>query len=122
MMFHLSIKPQIVFESIPQNVLLRWKIVLFGLDKNDEKYVNSLGLPEDDSHPALPSEQNNLTLAHHNCFDQIDKDLHRTFNLPEQKRKMFENVLKRIANHFPKTGYTQGMNFIIGYLILIGYS
>ena len=35
---------------------------------------------------------------------------------------LFEGVLKRIANHFPKMGYTQGVNFVVGYLLLIGYS
>jgi hypothetical protein len=31
-------------------------------------------------------------------------------------------VLKRIANHFPKMGYTQGINFMVSYLTLVGYS
>jgi hypothetical protein len=31
-------------------------------------------------------------------------------------------VLKRITNQFPIMGYTQGINFIVGYLLIIGYS
>ena len=31
-------------------------------------------------------------------------------------------VLKKVSNHFPVMGYTQGINFIIGYLLIIGYS
>lgn len=31
-------------------------------------------------------------------------------------------VLKRISNHFPTMGYTQGINFIVGYLLIIGFS
>lgn len=42
--------------------------------------------------------------------------------MPEGRRKDFEGVLKRIANFFPRVGYTQGMNFIVGFLIIIGYS
>lgn len=31
-------------------------------------------------------------------------------------------MLQRISNHFPAMGYTQGINFIVGYLLIIGYS
>ena len=66
----------------------------------------------DDSYEILP----------HSCFSQIEKDLDRTFVLPVLQRTTFSNILKRISNHFPVTGYTQGINFIVGYLLIIGYS
>ena len=42
--------------------------------------------------------------------------------MPVLQRTTFSNILKRISNHFPVTGYTQGINFIVGYLLIIGYS
>lgn len=38
------------------------------------------------------------------------------------KKKSLEKILKLISNNFPLMGYTQGINFIIGYLLMIGYS
>ena len=67
-------------------------------------------------------KQPESTLLYHECFEQIDKDLNRTFQLPEQERRAFEAVLKKIANHFPKMGYTQGINFVVAFLVLLGYS
>lgn len=60
----------------------------------------------------------------HDCFVQIDKDISRTFDVSIGlgRRREFESVLKRIANHFPKMGYTQGINFIVSYLFILGYS
>lgn len=31
-------------------------------------------------------------------------------------------ILKRISNHFPLMGYTQGINFVVGYLLIAGFS
>lgn len=59
---------------------------------------------------------------YHSCFQQIEKDLNRTFSFQQHTQLAFENVLKRIANHFPSMGYTQGVNFVVGYLLLQGYS
>lgn len=61
------------------------------------------------------------TLAHP-CFTQIEKDLDRTFEFKEGKKTILEKVLKRISNHFPSMGYTQGVNFVVGYLLIAGYS
>lgn len=33
---------------------------------------------------------------------------------------MFAVVLKKLAVYFPKTGYTQGMNFVVGFFLLAG--
>lgn len=35
---------------------------------------------------------------------------------------LFERLLKRIALHYPKLGYTQGINFVAGYFLLEGLS
>lgn len=59
----------------------------------------------------------------HPVFTQIAKDIDRTFpghpflNEPENKRS-FEWVLQKFALYFPKMGYTQGINFIAGYLLV----
>ena len=58
---------------------------------------------------------------HHSCFEQIEKDLNRTFDFQMHTKALFEKVLKRIANHFPVMGYTQGVNFVVGYLLILGY-
>jgi hypothetical protein len=58
---------------------------------------------------------------YHECFSQIEKDLNRTFDFQKQTKQLFEHVLKRIANHFPVMGYTQGVNFVVGYLLMVGY-
>ena len=63
----------------------------------------------------------------HPCFGQIKKDIPRTF--PDQKffadpfnLSRFELILKKFAIYFPKVGYTQGLNFLAGYLLLAGFS
>ena len=63
----------------------------------------------------------------HPSFDQISKDIARTF--PEEQFFMdpvnlarFETLLKKFALYFPKVGYTQGLNFLSGYLLLAGFS
>lgn len=33
---------------------------------------------------------------------------------------IFGNVLRKLAVYFPKTGYTQGMNFLAGFFLLSG--
>lgn len=33
---------------------------------------------------------------------------------------MFEAALKKLAVYFPRTGYTQGMNFVVGFFLLSG--
>jgi len=64
----------------------------------------------------------NSELLWHSEFDQIEKDIERTFPNYDFDKKSFVAVLRRITNHFPKMGYTQGINFIVGYLLIIGYS
>lgn len=34
----------------------------------------------------------------------------------------FSHILKQITNHFPKMGYCQSLNFIVGYLLVLGFS
>lgn len=42
--------------------------------------------------------------------------------MPSVQRDKFAHTLKKISNYFPKMGYTQGINFIVGYLFVVGYS
>lgn len=108
--------------------MMKWKLVVFGLDKDDKKYCECLGLSNQDKSLIIKEPQfdnpDESALGVHECFVQIEKDIDRTFDTPvaDGKKRQFENVLKRIANHFPKMGYTQGINFLVSYFIVIGYS
>lgn len=61
----------------------------------------------------------------HPCFNQITKDVTRTFpevnyfgNKPNILR--LQKILKKIALYFPHMGYTQGLNFAVGFLMISG--
>lgn len=62
------------------------------------------------------------------CENDINKDLHRTF--PKESYfacKKYDNIgqqqlftcLKALSLYFPNIGYVQGMNFLMGFLLLI---
>ena len=62
----------------------------------------------------------------HPCFNQITKDVTRTYpelpffgNIHNIER--FEKILKKVALYFPEMGYTQGLNFAVGFLMLSGF-
>lgn len=62
----------------------------------------------------------------HNCFTQIKKDTCRSFPscgffLNKNNLERFENLLKKFALYFPKVGYTQGLNFLAGYILIAGF-
>ena len=66
-------------------------------------------------------------MVKHSSFDQIRKDICRSFPKEEFFREgnnvvRFEILLKKFALFFPKVGYTQGLNFIAGYLLIVGFS
>jgi hypothetical protein len=43
--FHLSPKPHLTAdEEVSNDILIKWKLVLFGLDSDKKKYSNCLGL------------------------------------------------------------------------------
>lgn len=75
-----------------------------------------------------PQEYDTIQLGlQHPCFPQIEKDLQRTF--PTEKFfqtqegiATFQRLLKRLALYFPSVGYTQGINFIVGYLLVLQFS
>jgi hypothetical protein len=113
-------------EPLPDAVLRKWKLVVLGLDKDDSEYCECLGISRE-GRSLVSSEDDGHAegaIVVHECFAQIEKDLERTFEGPvgEGKKREFENVLKRIANHFPKMGYTQGINFVVSYLVVVGFS
>lgn len=58
----------------------------------------------------------------HESYRQIEKDSGRVHLVPQIKQDLFEKVLKKIANHFPESGYSLGINYIIGYFLLVGMS
>jgi len=67
----------------------------------------------------------NLSSPHEN---QIRKDIHRTFpNEPYFASKKYDhvgqeqlfNTLKAVSLYFPNVGYVQGMNFLMGFLLLL---
>lgn len=55
--------------------------------------------------------------------DTIKKDLERTFpkldEFDEKKQLALANVLKAHANLFPDVAYCQGMNFVVGFFLLV---
>jgi hypothetical protein len=67
--------------------------------------------------------------CHRICFHDtaIEKDLNRTLPHCEYYREV-ENILKlsrvlrAVAHYFPKVGYTQGMNFVCGMILLVSRS
>lgn len=68
--------------------------------------------------------QQEITI-NHPCFPQITKDVNRTFpDLPYFGKKSnvgrFERILKKLALFFPHVGYTQGLNFTCGFLLISG--
>lgn len=59
-------------------------------------------------------------------FKQIDKDVKRTYPNSDFYNDVdnidaFSRILKNIANYFPESGYTQGINFIVGFLQQCGF-
>ena len=59
----------------------------------------------------------------HKCVGQISLDIKRTFpgRLSTEQCQCLSNVLIRLAAYFPHVGYTQGMNYIVGFLVLCGF-
>ena len=103
-------------------------MLLFGLDKDDYTYKRCVGFaapPEEKSSAVLvvdrKGEPREGDPQYHSCFEQIEKDLNRTFDFKQHTKQLFEETLKKIANHFPTMGYTQGVNFVVGYLLILGY-
>ena len=63
----------------------------------------------------------------HPSFEQIGKDIVRTFSENEffqdhYNMYRFETLLKKFSLYFPKLGYTQGLNFLAGYILLAGFN
>lgn len=78
--------------------------------------------------PTQPEEDfwANNSQASHSCFSQIKKDTARSFpNNPffysKANMERFEALLKKFAIYFPKVGYTQGLNFLAGYILIAGF-
>lgn len=66
------------------------------------------------------------TQTTHSCFIQIKKDIVRSFPNSQffynkSNLQRFENLLKKFAIYFPKVGYTQGINFLAGYILIAGF-
>ena len=64
--------------------------------------------------------------ATHSCFTQIKKDTVRSFPnnqffYSKTNMERFETLLKKFALYFPKVGYTQGINFLAGYILIAGF-
>ena len=109
----------------------KWRILLYGTHKADQVYRQCLSFEvrqdwgregEGQVTGNKSYHQLRAVTSYHECFNQIEKDLSRTFDFQADKRLKFEQILKRISNYFPSMGYTQGVNFVVGYLLLLGYS
>lgn len=121
---------------MPMLVTEKWKMILYCLDNDHSKYYDCLSYPHFVSQEPRQNEENSeesfgwmhtqeeqvVELIPHKVFVQIEKDIERTFPSIPFDKKSFERILKRISNHFPTMGYTQGINFVVGYLLIVGYS
>ena len=64
----------------------------------------------------------------HKTFRHIQKDILRTYPQSpffcnnKANLQNFQKVLQKLAVYFPKTGYTQGINFLAGFFIISGQS
>lgn len=65
-------------------------------------------------------------IADPRVLEAIEKDLHRTFpgrdDFDEAKQKMMSQICIAYAGLHPTIGYVQGMNFIVGFLLIISNS
>jgi uncharacterized protein YllA (UPF0747 family) len=114
--------------------LNKWKFILFGLDASNPAYVSCLGYPshsvqatndtDNNTERTLPETHvtHNPELIEHRHFRQIDKDIERTYPDSNLEKQGFASILKQLTNHFPEMGYTQGINFVVGYFLIIGFS
>ncbi len=64
---------------------------------------------------------------YHPVFEQITKDIDRSFPghpffADHKNKNMFEKILRGFSLEFPKVGYTQGINFLAGYLLVSGFN
>lgn len=73
----------------------------------------------------------NLPISYHSSSEVILKDISRTFpNLPYFDMQKFGcygqnalyRVLSKFATQYPKVGYCQGMNYVIGFLLMVSGS
>lgn len=81
---------------IPVDVLLKWKLVLYGLDSDQKKYSDCLGLAdkidnetEEELNARTLSAHMQETIIFHSCFVQIKRDLGRTIALPTGLEQCF---------------------------------
>jgi hypothetical protein len=52
-----------------------------------------------------------------NLFNQIDKDLTRTYKPNSEHFSKLSNVLKAYAIRNPRLTYCQGMNYLVGFFL-----
>lgn len=59
----------------------------------------------------------------HKCVEQIGLDIKRTFigKFQEKELGVLSRVLIKLASFIPQVGYTQGMNYVAGFFILLGF-
>ena len=104
---------KLIYYGIPSNLrMFIWDIII------SEKYNNHKIF----SYENEIQEYKKLILNNKKQNAQIEKDIHRTFIKDEERVsnniKILKNVLICIDN-YNKSGYCQGMNYIVGFLLKI---
>ena len=104
---------KLIYYGIPSNLrMFIWDIII------SEKYNNHKIF----SYENEIQEYKKLILNNKKQNAQIEKDIHRTFIKDEERAsnniKILKNVLICIDN-YNKSGYCQGMNYIVGFLLKI---
>lgn len=94
-----------------------WKIILFLPKPVTQNYVNNISIPE------FKDILNDGDEIVKDSFYQISLDVNRTFpKVDSLNRNDLTILLKNIVNSFGGIGYTQGMNFYAGFLLLCGFN
>lgn len=120
-------------QIVPYIILEKWKLILYGTNAGNQNYIDCLGFDKQMEEERIiprtyrfskgnPFEIRIQDLYFHESYKQIQKDAGRVHLVPQIKQDLFEKVLKKIANHFPQSGYSLGINYIVGYFLLVGMS
>ena len=103
------------------------KIINYGIPPNLRIFIWDLILAEKyNNHKIFNYEQElkeyRILLSNNKPNTQIEKDIHRTFIKEEEQTPNRIQILKNIlncVNNYNNSGYCQGMNYIIGFLLKV---
>lgn len=108
---------KLIARGVPPNLrTLIWTTII-DLDEGNESNVSNNEQEKKDLKTLISLGVDNKTKT------QIQNDINRTFNKEEEKSpeniKILENLLIALNNLDEETGYCQGINFMIGFLLKV---